>query len=108
LVSRTKPVLVWIKNRGPELSLRKQEKLGTVHAHMINSTVAGRYFKEFEGVVTNLILRNCPKQISNADETGKNLEHSRAHVVTRRGAKNYRWTNKQRSFQSCMITIMVC
>ncbi|XP_062596590.1 uncharacterized protein LOC134258049 [Saccostrea cucullata] len=93
------------KSRHPEISLRKPEKLGTVRARMLNGVVVQRYFNDLGKIIENLNLQNAPKKIWNADETGKQLEHSPVNVVARKGTKN---VVGRTSTDRSNITIMAC
>lgn len=94
-----------LKRRHPEIGLRKPEKLGTVRARMLNSTVVERYLKDLGTIISEHNLINTPQKIWNCDETGKHLEHNPVSVIARRGTRSVvgRTSNDRSN-----VTIMAC
>lgn len=76
-----------MKNRHPELTIRKPEKLGSLRARMLNREVVGHYFDSLGDLINKLNLQNKPSMIWNCDETGKQLEHTPVRVVAKKGSK---------------------
>ena len=73
--------------RHPELSLRQPEKLGNVRARMLNPVVVGKYFEGLKEIVDTLQLNDHPERIWNADECGKQFEHTPMKVLAQRGVR---------------------
>ncbi|XP_033730751.1 uncharacterized protein LOC117320202 [Pecten maximus] len=102
------PVDDWwrgLKRRHPELVLRKPERLSTSRIRMLNKPVIDSFFVDLNKVVTELNLQKKPHLIWNADETGKQFEHSPSNVCTKKGTRALQSrTNNSRE----NVTILAC
>lgn len=94
-----------LKQRHPELSIRKPEKLGNSRARMLNPTVVSKYFVELEAILTKFVLKDKPGLIWNCDETGKQFQHTPIKIISQKGARN---VVSRVSENRTNITIMAC
>ncbi|XP_069110174.1 tigger transposable element-derived protein 6-like [Argopecten irradians] len=94
-----------LKRRHPELVLRKPERLSTSRVRMLNKPVIDSFFADLNKVVTGLNLQNKPHLVWNADETGKQFEHSPSNVCTKKGTRTLqsRTSNSREN-----VTILAC
>ena len=91
--------------RHPEISLRKPEKLGNVRARMLNRVKVEQHFDDLEKLIDELNLREKPECIWNADESGKQFQHTPVKVVAKKGSRGVVGrTSDDRS----NITLMAC
>ncbi|XP_021369223.1 uncharacterized protein LOC110460570 [Mizuhopecten yessoensis] len=77
-----------LKKRHPELVIGKPEKLGNSRARMLNPGVVEKYFQDLGELITNMNLANKGHLIWNADETGKQFQHTPVKILSEKGTRN--------------------
>ncbi|XP_069109587.1 uncharacterized protein [Argopecten irradians] len=85
------PGTMWwrgLKQRHPELVIRKPEKLSSCRSSMMNPVIIRKYFNDLSDTITKLGLAQSPARIWNADEKGFQMEHSPVSVCARKGSRS--------------------
>ncbi|VDH90293.1 Hypothetical predicted protein [Mytilus galloprovincialis] len=94
-----------LKERHPDLTIRKPEKTGALRCRMMNRQKVEAYFQDLGLILTQKNLLEKPKMIWNMDECGKSFEHNPVKVVAEKGAKN---VPGRTSAISTHVTIVAC
>ena len=74
-----------LKERHPELSIRKPQRLSTARSKSMNRQTVSQYFGILGDLQSQLPTEERPQVIWNMDETGLSMEHSPQSVIARRG-----------------------
>ena len=75
------------RDRHPEITLRKCDKLDRSRAEAFNEQTTSEYFDLLESKLVELNLTRKPRQLLNCDETFLPMDYTRERVVAARGAK---------------------
>ena len=76
------------RQRHPEVTLRKPDKLERSRADALNPVVVKQYLELLEGILDKNGLKNSPRQLYNCDETFVPLDCSREKAVMLKGSRN--------------------
>jgi len=75
--------------RHRELSCRKPEPLSVARASGVNKAVVDKWFDEYEKVLDDLVIKDCPSHIWNTDESGLQDHFISRSVVALKGKPCY-------------------
>ena len=77
-----------LKQRHPELTLRRVDMLHRSRAEALNPHIVKEFFDLLHKTLTQHSILNSPTQIYNCDETFLPLDYTREKAVTAKGTKN--------------------
>ena len=94
-----------VKQRHPDLALRRPEPLCTNRSRMLNKNVMEKYFHDLGDLLDQLGLAEAPDCIWNANETGFQMLQKPVRMVARKGEKFVpAWTSASRE----SVSVLVC